>query len=100
MFPNARLKFLQQRKQELLTASEVQRQLLAAECATVKRRLEWLDCAVNATRRFAPFLGLVAPLLQAWSASRSDERSWFTRITDALPIASRVAGAVQQLMQR
>jgi len=100
MFSASRLKLLQQRKKELLRESEGQRRLLAAECAAVQRGLEWLDCAVKATRRFAPFLGLVAPLWQTWSASRNGERSWLSRISDALPIANRVAGAVQQFMQR
>ena len=100
MFPEARLKVLQERKQELLCESEVQRRLLAAECAAVKQQLQWLDSGVNVARRVAPFLGLAAPLLQTRSARRNGERSWFDRIADALPLASRFASAVQQFIQR
>jgi hypothetical protein len=100
MFPAARLKILQQRKQELLCESEVQRRLLTLECAAVGQRLEWLNSAVNVARRVAPFLGLAAPLWQTWSARRNGERGWLGRITNALPLARRFAGAVQQFIQR
>ena len=100
MFPAARLKILQQRKQELLCESEVHRRLLALECAAVGQRLEWLNSAVNVARRVAPCLGLAAPLWQTWLARGRGKRGWLGRITAALPLASRFAGAVQQFIQR
>ena len=100
MFPAARLKVLQQRKQELLCESEVHRRLLTVECAAVRQRLEWLNSAVNVARRVTPFLGLAAPLWQTWWARGRGERGWLGRVTDALPLASRFADAVHQLIQR
>ena len=88
MFPSARLKFLQQRKQELLNASELQRRLLARECAYIQQRLEWLDRTVTTTRRILPWCSLVLPLLRLWSSQReAANKSWFGKIAAALPIA-------------
>jgi hypothetical protein len=100
MFPSARLKALQQRKQDLLCTSEVQRRLLTLECSAVEPRLEWVDSVVGVARRVAPLVGVTVPLLRTWSMQRNGEGSWFARISEALPIASRLAGAVQQFMQR
>lgn len=100
MFPTARLKVLQQRKHELLCTSEVQRRLLTLECSVVEQRMKWVDSVVGVACRVAPFVGVAAPLLRAWSAQRNGERSWFAGIGDALPIASRLADAVQQFMKR
>ena len=92
MFPTARLKFLQQRKQELLTASEVQRRLLAIECAEAQQRLEWLDRTVTTARRILPWCSLALPLLRLWSSRRvAANQSWFGKIARALPIARQFA---------
>jgi hypothetical protein len=92
MFPTARLKFLQQRKQELLNASEVQRRLLAMECADVQQRLEWLVRTVITTRRILPWCSLVLPLLRLWSSRREGaDKSWLGKITRAVPIARQFA---------
>jgi hypothetical protein len=88
MFPTARLKFLQQRKQELLNASEVQRRLLAIESADVQQRLEWLNRTVTTARRILPWCSLALPLLRLWSSRRqAANKSWFGKIAAALPIA-------------
>jgi hypothetical protein len=100
MFPTARLKALQRRKHELLCTSEAQRRLLTLECSAAAQRLKWVDSAVGVARRVAPFVGVAAPVLRAWSAHRNGERSWFAGIGEALPVASRLSGAVQQFMKR
>jgi hypothetical protein len=92
MFSTARLKFLQQRKRELLNNSEVQRRLWAVECASLQQRLEWLDRSVTTARRILPWCSLALPLLQLWSSRReSAGKSWFGKIAAALPIARQVA---------
>jgi hypothetical protein len=101
MFPAARLKFLQQRKQELLNASEVNRRLLTLECAATEQRLEWFDRTVRVARRLKPFIGLAVPLVGALAAQRGNrERSWIGAIASALPMAGRFASAVQQFIHR
>jgi hypothetical protein len=92
MFPTARLKFLQQRKQELLNGSKVQRRLLAMECAEVQQRLEWLDRTVITVRRILPRCSLVLPLVRLWSSQQEGAGdSWFGKITRALPMARQFA---------
>jgi hypothetical protein len=92
MFPTARLKFLQQRKQELLNASDVQRRLLAMGCAEVQQRLEWLDRTVTTARRILPWRSLALPLLRLWSSRREGaDKSWLGRVAAALPFARQFA---------
>ena len=90
MYPTAQLKFLQQRKQELLNVSELQRRLWAVECASLHQRLDWLDRTVTTARRILPWCSLALPLLRLWSFRREEEgKSCFGRISAALPIARR-----------
>ena len=101
MFPAARLNLLCQRKQELLATSEVKRRLFAVECAGIQQRLEWLDRIVSVTRRVRPFIFLLAPLLVVWTGQhKNGGPSWIGTIASALPMAGRVASAVQQFVHR
>jgi hypothetical protein len=100
MFGEARLKLLQERKQELLTRSAGQRELLATEAAMMERRLSWLDSAMSIVRSVTPALGFAAPLIVEWSARRQGGSSWLGRIIKALPIATRFAGLARRFIGR
>src|SRR5689334_9683742 len=101
MSPTARLRCLDQRKQELLASSERYRSLLMIECATVQQRLEWLDRVVTGARRLKPFVDLAAPFVGAWLGRRQNlGSSWIGVMASALPLAGRFASLVQQFFQR
>ncbi len=90
----ARLKYLHERKQELLVHSELQRRRWAAECVDVQQRLQWLDRSVTTARRILPWCAVAWPILRLWSPRRVGAgKSWLGRLATALPIAQQMARA-------
>ena len=72
--------------------SELQRQLWAAGCADIQRRLQWLDRSVTAARRILPWAAVAWPILRLWSTRRGGAgKSWLGRLATALPIAQQMA---------
>ena len=92
MFPAARLKYLEARKSELVAAIGAQRGLLTAECATLRRRLEWVDQTISITRRLLSFAALACPLWSFWTARRPvRDGSWLNGMLSLLPVVQRMA---------
>jgi hypothetical protein len=101
MSPAARLKWLNQRKQELLVSSERHRCLLEVECTQVRQRLEWLDGVVTGARQLKPFVELGAPIVGAWLGRRHKTgSSWLGVMASAMPLAGRIASLVRQFLSR
>lgn len=91
MFSSARLKFLHERRQQLLVQSEVHRQLWAMEYANVQQRFAWLERTAASARRVLPWWKVTLPLWRFWFSRRDGAgKSWAGKITAALPIALRV----------
>jgi hypothetical protein len=101
MFPSARLKLLQQRKQELLHVSEVERRLWAVEGADIQRRLQWLDRTVTTARSIHPWCNVALPLLRLWlSRGEHPSKSWLGKIATALPVVRQVGEVWKVFSQR
>lgn len=101
MSPAARLKWLNQRKQELLVSSERHRCLLEVECSQVQQRLGWLDRVVTGAGQLKPFVELGAPILGAWLGRRTKTgSSWMGVMASAIPLAGRIASLVRQFLSR
>lgn len=86
MFPLARLKFLHERKQQLLIESETHRRLLEVAWGQIHERFNWLDRAVITARRVLPWCSLAIPLWSFWKSRGENPRSWFDRIIAAVPL--------------
>lgn len=102
MSPTARLAGLRQRQQELLLDSEVQRRLVAAECAGLRERLQWFESAVGVARLAMPLGALLLPLWRWWSGRRQGRPagagpSWPEKISRAITLAQQFARLWQQL---
>jgi hypothetical protein len=101
MSPAARLKWLNQRKQELLVSSEIHRCLLEVECSQIQQRLEWVDRVVTGARQLKPFVELGAPIIGAWLERRHKTgSSWLGVMASAMPLAGRIASLVRQFLSR
>ncbi len=103
MSPTAELNTLRERKRELLVASEVQRRVLAVECAALQDRFAWLKPSIDFARRLQPLAGFALPLYRAWAARNADAtgpRSWLKTLASALPVAMKFATAFAQFRSR
>jgi len=91
MFPAARLKFLHERKQELLVQSEVNRRVAQTFCTDVRERVAWIERAANVARRIGPLLGLAIPLWRVFKSKRGGTgSSRLQKLTLLLPLAGKL----------
>lgn len=102
MFGNQELELLEQRRQNLLVQSELNRRLLALDWVSARASAWWVEAGLSWVRKLRPLLLVVAPLVGFWfvrkatgNQPKNPSRLW-ERVAIGLTIYQRARSLWEQ----